>query len=57
MKFAVVVDDMYTTAATISTRVLRRAGAVMGWVATVARALKISAQHVETRPGMRLRWA
>jgi len=44
-----VVDDVYTTGATVSecVRVLRRAGATKVWVATVARTLKISAQHVE----------
>jgi ComF family protein len=48
-----VVDDVYTTGATVSecARVLRRAGASKVWVATVARTLKISAQHVEIRPG------
>jgi ComF family protein len=47
-----VVDDVYTTGATVSecARVLLRAGATKVWVATVARTLKISAQHAEIGP-------
>jgi phosphoribosylpyrophosphate synthetase len=46
-----IVDYVYTTGATVSecARVLRRAGATKVWVATVARTLKASAQHVEIR--------
>jgi ComF family protein len=45
------VDDVLTTGATVSecARVLLRAGATKVWVATVARTLKASDQHVEIR--------
>jgi ComF family protein len=43
------VDDVYTTGATVSecARVLHRAGATKVWVATVARTMKASEQHVQ----------
>jgi ComF family protein len=50
---ALVVDDVYTTGATVSecARVLRGAGATKVWAATVARTLRISARHVEIASG------
>ena len=48
-KEVLLVDDVYTTGATVSecARVLLRAGASKVYVATVARTLKASAQHLE----------
>lgn len=45
------VDDVLTTGATVSecTRVVRRAGAKQVWVATVARAVRVSATFAEAR--------
>ena len=46
------VDDVYTTGTTVSecAKVLRRAGAVKVWVATVARTLKMASKYVEIEP-------
>jgi predicted amidophosphoribosyltransferase len=46
------VDDVFTTGTTASecARVLRRAGAVRVWVATVARTLKSEGQGVSFQP-------
>jgi ComF family protein len=46
------VDDVFTTGTTASecARILRRAGAVRVWVATVARTLKAEAQHAQLEP-------
>jgi ComF family protein len=48
-KDVLLIDDVYTTGATVSecARVLLRAGASKVLVATVARTLKVSAQHLE----------
>jgi len=46
------VDDVFTTGTTVSecARILRRAGAARVWVATVARTLKVDAQHAQFEP-------
>jgi ComF family protein len=46
------VDDVFTTGTTVSecARILRRAGATRVWVATLARTLKIEAQHAPLEP-------
>jgi len=45
------VDDVFTTGTTVSecARILRRHGASKVWVATVARTLKIEANHMQLR--------
>ncbi len=46
------VDDVYTTGTTVTecAKVLRRAGAVQVWVATVARTLKLASKYAEIAP-------
>ena len=46
------VDDVYTTGAAASecARVLRKAGAAVVWVATVARTLKLASKYAEIEP-------
>ena len=51
------VDDVFTTGTTASecARILRRAGAVKVWVATVARTLKMDAAQAESEASMEAR--